>query len=464
MIPPSEHARRRQELRRRLGRPILLLGNGPRARNLPGYGLPFRQDSTFLYFTGCTLPDAAALLDEDGYTLFLRSPGPEDALWHGPVPGLEEQGVLHGADHVREASELRGAVAGRSVLTLAIPDEAGNRLLSEITGRPHAFGRHYGSPELVQAVIEMRRAKSAVEIEEMREAGRHTRVAFEAVMRGTSPDGHERVLNALFEGVLAARGLTVGYDTILTQSGEILHHHAHDEPLEPGRLVLLDGGGELPTGYGVDITRTWPVTGHFDERQAAVYDAVLAAQSAAIELCRPGVRYREVHDTASRVLASFLHDEGLIRCSAEEAVATGAHALFFPHGVGHHLGMDVHDLENFGDLPSYPSDQTRPDQFGTRNLRLDLPLEPGWVVTIEPGLYFVPTILGDAALRDRFRDLVDFDMAERWLGFGGVRIEDDIHVTTNGPDLLTDVPRTRTELERLVGSGTPAHELLCWGR
>lgn len=461
MIPLSEHASRRDALHRRVGRPVLLMGNGVRARNLPGYGVPFRQDSTFLYFTGCALPDAAALVDGDGFTLFLPSPGPDDALWHGPVPSLALLGARYGADRVRDITELPEAVRGREVLTLAVPDESKNRLLSELTGRPLAFGRHHGAPELVDAVIAMRRAKSPAEIAEMREAARHTRAAFEAVMRGTTPGGHERVLTALFEGVLAARGLTVGYDTILTQSGEVLHHHGHEQPLEEGRLLLLDGGGELPSGYGVDITRTWPVSGRFDARQAAVYDAVLAAQATAIDLCRPGVRYREVHDAACRVLASFLHAEGLLRCSADEAVAAGAHAVFFPHGVGHHLGMDVHDLENFGDLPSYPPDRGRPDAFGTRNLRLDLPLEPGWVVTVEPGLYFVPTILGDAALRERFRELVDFDRAERWLGFGGIRIEDDVHVTDGGPDVLTTVPRTRGEIEPTVGSGPPAGELLC---
>lgn len=462
MIPTPEHAARREALRKRLPEPILLLGNGTRARNLPGYGLPFRQDSTFLYFTGCAVPGAAALLDDDGFTLFLPRAAPDDALWHGHVTPIEEQGAALGADRARDLAELDDAIAGRPLHTLAVPDEERNRWASERLGIPLRYGVHHGSPELVEAVIALRRVKSPAELAEMREAAAHTRVAFESVMRATRPGGHERVLAALFQAVLAARGCTTGYDTILSQSGEILHNHAHDQTLATGRLVLLDGGGEVASGYGVDITRTWPVSGWFAPRQRAAYDAVLEAQAASIALCQAGTRYRLVHDASSRVLARFLLDEHLLRCaSVDEAVETGAHALFFPHGVGHHLGLDVHDLENFGDLPSYPPDHSRSEQFGTRYLRLDLPLEPGWVVTVEPGFYVVPAILHDPALRERFRDQVDFERAEAWIGFGGIRIEDDVHITSGQPEVLTSVPRSPTEVERLVGSGPPAEELLC---
>lgn len=461
MIPISEHANRRAELQRRVEGPILLVGNGPRPRNLPGYPLPFRQDSTFLYLTGCEQPHAAALLDDHGFTLFLQPPHPDDALWHGHVTTLEELRERYCADTVRDIAALPAAIEGRSVRTLAIPDEGKNLRISALTGQPLVFGTDHGAPDLVEAVIAMRRAKSPAELDEMREAARHTRVAFEAVMRGTFSGGDERSLAALFHGVLAARGLTTGYDTILTQSGEILHNHDHGQRLSTGRMVLLDGGGEVASGYGVDITRTWPVSGRFDPRQRAAYDAVLAAQAASIARCHVGTRYRDVHDASSAVLARFLVDEALITCSVEEAVETGAHALFFPHGVGHHLGLDVHDLENFGDLSSYPPGRGRPDQFGTRNLRLDLPLEADWVVTVEPGFYVVPTILADATLRERFRGKVDFARAESWIGFGGIRIEDDIHITTGAPEYLTSVPRSAGEIERLVGSGPAAGELLC---
>ncbi|MCA9568908.1 MAG: M24 family metallopeptidase, partial [Myxococcales bacterium] len=207
--------------------------------------------------------------------------------------------------------------------------------------------------------------------------------------------------------------------------------------------------------------RPMPVSGRYTPRQRAAYDAVLAAQHASIAKCRAGVRYREVHDTSSLVLARFLADEGLITCSPEAAVETGAHALFFPHGVGHLLGMDVHDLENYGDLPAYPRGASRPDQFGTAFLRLDLPLEPGWVVTVEPGFYVVPAILHDPVLRERFAGQVDFGRAEGWLGFGGIRIEDDIAVTHGAPENLTAaVPTDPDVIESLVGTGLSAEERL----
>lgn len=463
-LRPAELADRRARLRGQVDGDVLLMGNGVRARNLPMTHLPFRQDSTFLYFTGCALPDAAALLADDGYTLFLPRPAPDDALWHGPTATLEELGAAHGADRALDLATLPDVLAGRDrVRTLAVPDESRNRWLTELLGVPLRFGREHGDPELVAAVIEQRRPRSASELDQMRLAAAHTRAAFEAVMAGTHAGDHERALAALFEGVLAARGLTTGYATILTQQGEVLHHHGHDLPLTAGRLLLLDGGGEVASGYGVDITRTWPVTGRFEPRQRAAYEAVLEAQTASIDRCRVGVRFREVHDASCRVLARFLLDEGLLRGSVDQVVETGAHALFFPHGVGHLLGLDVHDLENFGDLPAYPPGQGRPAQFGTENLRLDLPLEADWVVTVEPGFYVVPTILSDPTLRDRFSEVLDADRAAEWLGFGGIRIEDDVRITPTEPEVLTTVPKAVVEVEALVGSGPRAGTLLCSG-
>ncbi|HHO50578.1 MAG TPA: M24 family metallopeptidase [Deltaproteobacteria bacterium] len=463
MIPIHRHADRRRLLTDRLEGPILLLGNGARARNLPMNDLPFRQDSTFLYLTGCDRPGAAALLHEGRFTLFLPRPGDDDVLWHGPGPDLGALGARYGADAVRPASELEEALGAiEAPRVLAVADEGRNRWISEQLGVPLAFGRHHGDPELVDAIIDLRRRKDPDEIAELRGAARITKLALERTMAATRPGSHERSLWTLFEAVLRIHGCGTGYDTILTQSGEILHSHHHDAPLEAGRLLLLDGGGELErSGYTVDITRTWPVSGAFTGRQRAAYGAVLEAQRAAIELCRPGVPYRQVHDASCRVLARFLVDEGLLVGDPDGVVEQGAHALFFPHGVGHHLGLDVHDLENFGDLPSYPRGKARDEAFGTANLRLDLPLQPGWVVTIEPGLYVVPAILGDHTLRDRFGDTVDHDTVASWIGFGGIRIEDDVWITDSDPELLTKVIKDPGEIEALVGTGETAEALLC---
>lgn len=456
----TAHAARRRQLLSTLDRPVLLLGNGEQVRNLPMNKLPFRQDSTFLYFTGCALPDAAALLTSNGMELFLHEPDADDALWHGPTPGLAELGARYGASAVHPMDALADRVRATEPATLAVADPAVNARASAWLGQPLGFGVDHGDDALAEAVIAMRRAKGPEEIEAMRQAARATERAFSATIAATRPGSHERSLAALFHGVLAIQGCTTGYDTILSQSGEVLHNHAHDQPLQSGRMVLLDGGGEVASGYGVDITRTWPVSGRFTPRQRTAYNAVLAAQEAAIAMCRVGVGYREVHDTACRVLATWLRDEGLLKVGPEEAIERGAHAIFYPHGTGHHLGLDVHDLENFGDRPSYPAGKARSDLFGTRYLRLDLPLEAGWVVTVEPGFYVVPAILADASLRERLHDAVDFDAAAEWLGFGGIRIEDDVHVTPDGPDVLTRVPKAIDALEALVGSGPSAEERL----
>jgi Xaa-Pro aminopeptidase len=467
MLDASTFRRRRQELAARVDRPVLLVGCGERARNLPMNKLPFRQDSTFLYFTGCTLPDAAALLVDGRFELFLPEPAPDDPLWHGSVPSLEALGDRYGADAVFPAQQLAERAAGYELATVAVADDARSALASRLTGLPLQYGELHGDEALIDAVIELRRTKAPEEIAEITEAARATALGFRAAMKATRPGSHERALWTVFEAVLRLHQCETGYSTILTQAGEILHSREHGQELGAGRLLLLDGGGELASGYGVDITRTWPVSGRFDPQQLAAYEAVLEAQLAAIARCTVGTRYRLVHDAACRVLARFLLDEGLVSGSVDSVVEQGAHALFFPHGVGHLLGLDVHDLENFGDRPAYPRGARRSEQFGTAYLRLDLPLQPGWVVTIEPGFYVVPAILADAALRERFRGQVDFERAARWVGFGGIRIEDDIHVTPQGPVVLTDlVPKTPSALEGIVGQGLTGQglsvEALLW--
>jgi Xaa-Pro aminopeptidase len=455
MLPSEVYSPRRRHLMSKVPGPLLLLGNGERARNLPMNKVKFRQDSHLLYYAGWAHPDSALLLEDGRSTLFVPAPADDDALWHGVLPSLGELRDQLGVDDVVDRSALDDRVRGRRVRTLAVGDEEVNRHFAELLGVELRFGKQFGDEALADAIIAQRLVKDDVEVAEMRRAARATEAAFDAVMRGTSPGGHERVLAALFDGMLAARGLTNGYDTILSQRGEILHNHDHGGALEAGRLLLLDGGGELPSGYGVDITRTWPVSGRFTSRQKSAYQAVLAAQLAAIDVARVGVRNRVVHDTASRVLADWLVSEGLCTGTPDDVVAEGAHAAFFPHGIGHHLGMDVHDLEAFGDRPSYPPGQGRPTPFGTRYLRMDLPLQAGWIITVEPGFYVAPAIIEDRSLDAQFR-LVNKDAARAWYGFGGIRIEDDVLITNDGPDVLTAVPKAVADVEAIVGSGPTA--------
>ena len=453
---------RRDQLARMVQKPILLVGNGSRPRNLPMSAFPFRQDSSFLYLSGIKEPDAAMLIDVDGTsTLFLREPPADDALWHGKSLPIHEKGRRYGFTNVEAFQNLENHTLPPNTLSLAVPDAKKNALLNTLLNRTFEFGTHFGDDELVDAIISLRRTKGPTEISQLQEAADASVKAHLAVMMATRPEVTERALAALFQGVLAAEKCTLGYPTILTVKGEVLHQFHYHNTLRAGDLLLIDGGGEMDAGYGVDITRTYPVSGRFDARQRAVYEVVLEAQKQSIQKCTPGTPYREVHDTSSLVLAQFLKDEGITHCSPEESVEIGLHALVFPHGVGHHLGLDVHDLENFGDRPSYPKGVSRPEAFGTRYLRLNLPLEPNWVVTVEPGFYIVDSILDEPNLRQKFAPHVNFGKLDEWRGFGGIRIEDDIVVQADGPKVLTQaLPKEVSDIERIVGQGPSVTERL----
>ncbi|NOY26430.1 MAG: aminopeptidase P family protein [Oligoflexia bacterium] len=459
MLDPAIHARRRKLLSAHLGgKPVVLLGNGPFQRNLPMTQFPFRQDSTVLYLSGCQRPHAALLIEDGGYsTLFLVPPRDDDALWHGASWTLEGARIALAFDAVLPLSQLEQRCARHAgqLLSMAVSDPLATARAQDLCGEDLRFGdpQRAGSAALVDAVITQRRRLEPVEADEIRTTARVTAAAHIAAMRATRPGVPERHLAALFDGVLRAAGTQPAYGSIVTVHGEILHNDRTDDICKDGQLLLLDGGAEAASGYATDVTRTWPVSKRFSPRQRAAYDAVLAAQQAAIEQVRPGVRYRSVHDAASLVIARFLVDEGLLRGLPEDLVDRGAHALFFPHGVGHLIGLDVHDMEAFGDRVTYPPDRRRSEQFGTAYLRLDLDLEPGMCVTIEPGFYVVPAILQDPVLAERFGDALDRERAMSWVGFGGIRIEDDLLCTPQGSEILTAaVPKSPDAIEDLVGT------------
>jgi Xaa-Pro aminopeptidase len=347
------------------------------------------------------------------------------------------------------------------VNSVAIADPRATAEAAAITGEALDFfdAKAIGDPDLLLAIARLRSHKQDAELAEMRAAATVTREAHVVAMACTRPGILEQELVGHVEGAFARHGCVPAYNTILSVRGEVLHNHAHGNVLFETDLVLLDAGAERPSGYCGDVTRTWPVSGAFSPEARDVYDVVLAAEKAAIDAVRPGVRYRDVHMLASRVLADGLVQMGLLRGKADELVESGAHALFFPHGTGHLLGLDVHDMEAFGDLIAYGKGRTRSTQFGTAYLRLDLDLEPGMCFTIEPGIYFVPAILHDAKFKKQFKGQVDFARAETFLtmnslrGFGGIRIEDDVVCTKGGCEVLSAaVPKERTAVEALVGS------------
>jgi len=348
---------------------------------------------------------------------------------------------------------------GRSVTTVAVADDRTTDLARRVTGLPldHHDATRIGPPELIDALADLRRRKPEPEIAEIRAAGAVTRDAFLRAMGETRPGVTEQELAGTVAGCYARAGCSTGYTTILSVRGEVLHNHSHGNTLRAGDLVLMDSGAERPSGFGADVTRAWPASGEFTPEQRDVYRIVLDAHQAAAEAVRPGGRWMDVHLASARVIARGLTDLKLLKGDPDDLVARGAHTLFYPHGVGHYLGLDTHDLRVFGDRVMYPAGRTRSTDFGTDMLRMDPDLEAGMVVTVEPGLYFIPALIRGDDFRARFPDAVDWDRAAAYLemnerrGFGGVRIEDDFLVTEDGRENLTpDIPKEPGEVEAAV--------------
>ena len=461
MLPAQCHAERRKRLVSSVEEPIVLMGHRELPRNSPDNLLPFRQDSTFLYFTGCSLPGAVAVLEPGRYELFLPQPDEDHALWHGPEPSFEELEQKYGADVVSPRSEASTRIdemrrSGRVLHTLPVADPTALVELRDWTGRHLVYGESDsfsggGSERLLTEVIEQRLIKDQHELAEIRRAVQISTRAHREAMKVCAPGRTEQEVAAQIRAVFDQAGAVEAYSSIVTVRGDILHCRETTGKLQAGQLLLIDAGCEVPSGYASDLTRTMPVSGRFDPLQKDLYDLVHASQLAAIEQCRPGVRYRDVHLRACRVLAEGLVEIGLLKGQLDELVERGAHAIFFPHGIGHLLGLDVHDLECYGDRAGYAPGRGRSEQFGLRYLRLDRDLKPGMVVTIEPGLYFVPAILSHPELRQRYSEMVNFEMAEKALGFGGIRIEDDVAIRSGDPEILsTELIRSRQSIERAV--------------
>ncbi|MFO1076386.1 MAG: aminopeptidase P family protein [Planctomycetota bacterium] len=467
-MPSLQHFKnRRKEFLAAIETPVLLMAGGWISRNYPANWSPFRADSSFLFFFPDPEPNAAALFDpkDKSVTLFLDERTAEDALWHGTVPDFAQMKKALGVDSVQKRADLAAVVkkkcGTRQVRTVAIADPRATAEAKAITKEKLDFTNpaKVGHKDLLLAIAALRDHREPDELAEMRVAATVTREAHVVAMARTRPGIYEQELVGHVEGTFVRHGCVPAYNTILSVRGEVLHNHAHANLLHDTDLVLLDAGAERQSGYCADVTRTWPVSGRFSPEGREVYDIVLAAEVAAIKACKPGVRYRDVHLTACRIIADGLVQMGLLKGDVDALVESGAHALFFPHGVGHLLGLDVHDMEAFGDLIGYAPGRTRSKQFGTAYLRLDRDLQPGMCFTIEPGIYFVPAILRDAKFRKQWKGQVDWQKAEQFLtmnslrGFGGIRIEDDVHCTDTGYEVLTAaVPKQRAAVEALVGS------------
>jgi Xaa-Pro aminopeptidase len=446
---------RRAALSERLaGAPALIPAGRPRPRNYPANHYPFRASSHFLYFVGLNLPEAALWIDGDDERLLLPETDPLDVLWHGPGDDAEQLAARCGlrCGALRELPALRG---GRQVATppLALADD--RALLGELLTRtPHTLGAEQVDSALLDAIIALRLCHDEAALHELRRAATLSVEAHLAGMRGTRPGLRESGVRALMEAAFTREGCATAYPSIVTRRGEVLHERRHDGVLTAGDLLLADVGAESEGGFAADITRVWPVSGRFSPSQRALYLVVLAAQRAALERVRPGTRFRDVHLAAASALTEGLLELGILRGRPAELVERGVHALFMPHGVGHLLGLDVHDMEDLGDRAGYAPGRDRSPQFGLSYLRLDRDLAPGMLVTIEPGFYQIPALL-ERPERVGL-DLRDVDLARlsEFKDVRGIRIEDDVLVTEQRHEVLTAaLPKLPDAVEAVMAEG-----------
>lgn len=442
---------RRQKLAKLVSFPVALWSGGSSARNFPANGYPFRASSHFLYFAGIPLEDAIIRLAGGRLELFMDEAPAAAALWHGASPTRDEIAAQMGADAAFPLSHFEGAGCG----TIAVQDPVTRLQQSQLLDRPLSPANHPQGLdlELARAIVSLRLTQDAAALAEIRKAAAVSVAAHRAGMASLASAEIEAEVRAAMEQVILARGMSCAYGSIVTVHGEVLHNHHYHHSLQPGDLLLADVGAETATGWASDITRTAPVSGKFSPTQRDLYEVVLAAHDACIAHIRPGVEYREIHLFAARVITEGLVSLGILRGHPEDLVAMDAHALFFPHGVGHLLGLDVHDMEDLGDLAGYEMGRTRSDRFGLCYLRLDRPLQPDMVVTIEPGFYQVPAILNDSQNRAKYRDVVSWEQLAKFADVRGIRIEDDVLVTGTGSEVLTaELPARIGEIESLVSA------------
>jgi Xaa-Pro aminopeptidase len=442
---------RRQRLANLFDAPVMLWSGVRSSRNFPANTHPFRASSHFLYFTGLPLENAVIYLASGKMTLFVDEATPTIALWHGETPKREEIAAQIGADEAYPLSQVKRFTEG--VATIAAVDPITrleqSRLLNRMMTPLDALEDQ--DLKLARSIVTLRSTHDEAALAEIRKAIAVTIEAHKAGMAATPTAQREAQIRAAMEGVILSHDMTCAYNSIVTVHGEVLHNEEYHHPVRSTDLVLADVGAETATGWASDLTRTWAASGKFSSTQRALYDVVLQAHDDAIAQVRPGVEYRDIHLLACHTLAEGLVDLGILKGNPADLVEMDAHALFFPHGIGHLLGLDVHDMEDLGDLAGYAANRSRSARFGLGYLRLDRPVQAGMVVTIEPGFYQVPAILNAPERREKYRDIVNWERLVEFSDVRGIRIEDDVWVTAEGAEVLSAaLPTDATSIEQFV--------------
>ena len=463
LFSKNTYVERRARLRQLVGHGlIVLMGNNESPMNYPSNTYKFRQDSSFLYFFGQHRDGLVGVIDADSgaETLLGDEIDIDDIVWYGEVTSVvqmaEECGVAHTAPMAALTEMVAQAQkAGRKVHFLPPYRHETMIRLHDLLGIHPSQQRDAASQELIQAVIQLRLVKSAEEIEELERAAAIGYEMHTTAMRLCRPSVTEAYIGGVLDGIAASHGSMVSFQSIVSMHGEILHGYPSARPLEAGRLLLCDAGAETREHYCSDHTRTTPISGSFTQRQKDIYNIVVDCHDLALTHARPGVRWWDVHYDVCRLMTNRLKDLGLMKGDTEAAVQAGAHALFLPHGLGHAMGMDVHDMEGLGQTFVGYDEETRPSsQFGTASLRFARRLEEGHVVTDEPGIYFIPALIDLWRKEGTNAEFLCFDEIEKYKDFGGIRIEDDVLITKDGCRFLGEkrIPYHVDEVEAFLAA------------
>lgn len=460
MFQKEVYTARRKKLVQQIGDGlILIMGNVDVPMNYRDNTYHFRQDSSFLYFFGLDFQQLAGVMDAETGEEFIfgNDVDMEDIIWMGPQVSLAEKatsvGISKTAPYNKLADMLKEAIGKSRRVHFLPPYRAENKIaLSSLLGLSVAELQQKASIELIKAVVSLRSVKEACEIEEIKKACATGYEMHVTAMKMAREGVWEQTIAGTIEGISLAGGGMTSFPVILSQNGETLHNHDHSKLLKNGRLMLVDAGAETNMHYASDFTRTSPVGGKFTQKQREIYNIVLAANNKAAELAKPGVTYLSVHLAVCEVIASGLKELGLMKGDVKEAVREGAHALFLPHGLGHMMGLDVHDMEDLGQIYVGYDDEIRPvDQFGTAYLRMGRRLQEGFVVTDEPGIYFIPALIDQWQAAKTNASFINFDKVNEYRDFGGIRLEDDLLITSSGAEVIGKrIPITPEEVEAVM--------------
>jgi Xaa-Pro aminopeptidase len=457
MFKREVYIKRREELHKKIKAGLaLFIGNVESPMNYPANAYHFRQDSDFLYFFGLDLPGLVGLMDFDSGKdlIFGNDFDMDDIIWMGPQPTVKELSLKCGITKSAPLSKLEDiisdALSKMRKIHFLPPYRGETRItLGYLLKENPCRMKTLASVDLIKAVISMRSVKEKVEIDEIEKA---IDIAYEmhiTAMKMCREGVREQEIFGTIEGIALSRGGGTSFPVILSINGQTLHNHGHENILKKGRMMVTDAGAETSLHYASDITRTTPVGGKFSRQQRDIYEVVLKANTEAIKAARPGISNYDLHFMACKIITSELKTLGLMKGDVDEAVSSGAHALFMPHGLGHMMGLDVHDMEALGEnLVGYNDEIKRSEQFGTAFLRFALPYKSGHVFTVEPGCYFIPELSGKWKAEGKFKDFINYGKLDNYMAIGGIRIEDNVLITEKGHKVLgKPIPKTVKEIE-----------------